>query len=160
MRSKVATGIAMVLLVAACSGGGQPTASWLYGPTASPSVASAAPSATGTEGSAPPASAPPASAAGGEPSQVTIGTDTGSSLLFDPETASVAGGGTVEVSFENRSIVPHNLTFQTPIEAATAQIVDPGAGETITFEAPAPGDYPFVCTLHPGMDGVLTIEGP
>jgi len=35
--------------------------------------------------------------------------------------------------------------------------VAPGASETLQFTAPAPGDYPFVCTLHPGMDGVLTV---
>jgi glucose/arabinose dehydrogenase len=95
---------------------------------------------------------------GGEAAQVTIGTDTGAALLFDPETASVAGGGTVQVTFENVSTVPHNLTFQDPINAATETVVNAGASETIEFEAPAPGDYPFVCTLHPGMDGTLTIE--
>ena len=159
MRSKAVAGIAVLALVAACSGGGAPAGTWLYGPTASPSVASAAPSPTGM-GSAPPAATPPAATPGGGPSQVTISTDTGSDLRFDPEAVSVAGGGTVEIRFENLSIVPHNLTFQDPIDAATAQVVDPGAGETITFEAPASGDYPFVCTLHPGMDGILTIEGP
>ena len=101
-----------------------------------------------------------ASTPGGEASQVTIGTDTGSALLFDPEAASVAGGGTVQVTFENISTVPHNLTFQDPINAATETVVNAGESETIEFEAPAPGDYPFVCTLHPGMDGTLTIEGP
>ena len=109
----------------------------------------------GTPSPAPSAGGTP----GGEAAQVTIGTDTGGALLFDPETASVAGGGTVQVTFENVSTVPHNLTFQDPINAETATVVAPGASETIEFEAPAPGDYPFVCTLHPGMDGTLTIEG-
>jgi plastocyanin len=154
MRSKVATGIAMLVLVAACSAGGDPAGTWLYGPEFSPSPGSAAPSPAGTAGSASPA------APSGDPGQVRISTDTGSALQFDPETASVAGGGTVEVSFENLSTLPHNLTFQDPIDAATATVVDPGAGETISFEAPPPGDYAFVCTLHPGMDGTLTIEGP
>ena len=95
----------------------------------------------------------------GDAEQVTIGTDTGSDLQFDPATVSVAGGGTVEVTFSNVSIIPHNLTFQDPINAATNTVVDPGVEETISFEAPAPGDYPFVCTLHPGMEGTLTIEG-
>jgi plastocyanin len=160
MRSKVATGIAVLALVAACSGGESPAGTWLYGPTLAPSTASAAPSAAGTEGPASPAASTPAASPGGDPSQVTIGTDAGSELLFDPETVTVAGGGSIEISFENRSILPHNLTFQAPIDAATAPVVEPGAGETITFEAPAAGDYPFVCTLHPGMDGVLTVEGP
>ena len=29
---------------------------------------------------------------------------------------------------------------------------------TLTFAAPDPGDYKFVCTLHPGMEGTLTVN--
>ncbi len=158
MRSKLACGILALTLVAACSTA-EPAGTWLYGPefsfpagSAAASPAAASPAAT--QGSASPAASPSVTG------QVTIGTDDGVALLFDPESASVAGDGTVDVTFENRSTLPHNLTFQDPIGAATATVVDPGASETITFEAPAAGDYPFVCTLHPGMDGVLTIEGP
>lgn len=159
MRSKLAGGLAMLALVAACSGSAEPTSSWSYGPAFSPTAPSPAVSPSATQGSgsaAPTAAGSPA----GEGGQVTIGTDTGSDLKFDPETASVAGGGTVQVTFENLSIIPHNLTFEDPLEAATATVVDPGATETIELGAPAPGDYPFVCTLHPGMAGTLTIEGP
>jgi aldose sugar dehydrogenase len=114
-------------------------------------------------GGGPSASASPAASApagDGETASVTIGTDPGAALLFDPTEASVQGGGEISVVFENRSTLPHNLTFGPPIDAATATIVDPGASETITFAAPEPGSYDFVCTLHPGMDGVLTVEGP
>ena len=110
----------------------------------------------GTESPAPTTAGSPT----GEGSEVTIGTDPGTALLFDPEATSVAGGGSVRVTFENVSTVPHNLTFQDPIDAATATVVDPGASETIEFAAPEPGDYQFVCTLHPGMEGTLTIEAP
>ncbi|HUG29565.1 MAG TPA: cupredoxin domain-containing protein [Candidatus Limnocylindria bacterium] len=159
MRSKLVSGLAVLAVVAACSGGSEPGPSWVYGPTVAPPAGSAAASPTVTEGSAPPAPSA-ASTPAGEGTQVTIGTDTGVALLFDPETASVAGGGTVQVTFENISTVPHNLTFQDPIDAATETVVAPGASETIEFEAPAPGDYAFVCTLHPGMDGTLTVQGP
>jgi glucose/arabinose dehydrogenase/plastocyanin len=110
-------------------------------------------------GPSPSASPGPSAPAGeGEAASVTIGTDTGSALLFEPTEASVAGGGYISVVFENVSTVPHNLTFGPPIDAATATIVNAGASETITFAAPEPGTYDFVCTLHPGMDGVLTVE--
>jgi glucose/arabinose dehydrogenase/plastocyanin len=107
-----------------------------------------------------PSASPGASAPAGEgeAASVTVGTDTGSALLFEPTDVSVAGGGDISVVFENRSTVPHNLTFGPPIDAATATIVNAGASETITFAAPEPGTYDFVCTLHPGMDGVLTVE--
>ena len=90
---------------------------------------------------------------------ITIGTDTGSQLVFDPTTATAPAGAQVEVTFENRSPVPHNLSFAPPINTSTNTIVDGGASETIGFTAPnEPGEYQFVCTLHPGMTGVLTIE--
>ncbi len=156
MRSMLACGILALALVAACSTA-EPAGTWLYGPEFSPPAASEAASAAASPSATQGAASPGASAGG---SGITIGTDTATELQFDPETASVAGGGTVEIVFENRSTLPHNLTFQAGIDAATEPVVDPGASETLTFEAPAPGDYPFVCTLHPGMDGTLTIEGP
>ena len=41
---------------------------------------------------------------------------------------------------------------------ATSTVVAPGASETLEFKAPDPGEYPFVCTLHPGMGGTLVVE--
>ncbi len=111
-------------------------------------VASPAPSVTA-----------PSPGTGGEATEITIGTDTGAALEFDPTTASVPTGSTVRLLFENRSTVPHNLTFGEPINAATDTVVNAGASDEVEFTAPEPGDYDFVCTLHPGMDGTLTVEG-
>ena len=114
----------------------------------------------GGEGPAPSGS-PTASgspAAGSEP--LTIGTDAGAALRFDPTEATVASGAQVSLTFENRSTVPHNLTFRDPIDKATSTTVAAGDSETLEFTAPDPGDYPFVCTLHPGMDGVLSVSAP
>ena len=97
--------------------------------------------------------------AGGEVVEITVATDTGSELLFDPTEVTVPAGATVRLTFDNISEVPHNLTFNDPIDAATANIVDPGASETIEFTAPEAGEYVFVCTLHPGMEGTLIVEG-
>ena len=96
-----------------------------------------------------------ASAGGGQP--LTIGTTTNGELQFDPTTASVATGSQVALTFENRDIVPHNLTFGPPINAKTSTVVQPGASEDLSFTAPAPGSYEFLCTLHPGMDGTLEV---
>jgi plastocyanin len=71
----------------------------------------------------------------------------------------VPAGVTVVLTFVNESdSVPHNLTFGDPINAATATTVPPGESETIEFTAPEAGEYTFVCTLHPGMEGVLVVE--
>jgi plastocyanin len=96
---------------------------------------------------------------GGEAAALTIGTDTGAALEFDPTAATAPAGSTVQLTFENRSTsVPHNLTFGEPINEATSTTVAAGASETLEFPAPEPGDYQYVCTLHPGMEGTLTIE--
>ena len=89
--------------------------------------------------------------------EITIGTDEGQELLFVPDTAEAPSGAAVTLTFQNVSEAPHNLTFNDPIEAATSTVVAPGASETLEFTAPEAGDYTFVCTLHPGMDGVLTV---
>ena len=105
--------------------------------------------------------AAPGSATGepsGEIVQITVGTDTGADLKFDPAELTVKAGTAVRVTFENRASVPHNLTFQAPINVATPTVVEPGKSETVQFKAPAAGDYAFVCTLHPGMGGKLIVE--
>lgn len=163
MRSRIATCITALVLVAACSGDANPAPTWRYGPIGSAPAGGPGASPSGSQSASPaPGSAAPTAAAtpAGEATEITIGTDPGTALRFDPEAPSVAGGGTVRVTFKNVSTVPHNLTFQEPINAATSTIVDAGGSETIKFQAPGPGDYPFVCTLHPGMDGILTIQGP
>jgi plastocyanin len=136
--------IAAVFAISACGGGASPSST----PTATPPNASPSPAA----------SEPTGSAAPGQVVEVTIGTDTGADLKFDPAKLTVRTGADVRVTFENRASLPHNLTFHAPINAATATVVAPGATETAEFTAPAPGEYPFVCTLHPGMGGNLIVE--
>lgn len=109
-------------------------------------------------GGAPAGSAAPSGDAQGEVVEITVGTDTGSANVFDPGEVSVPAGATVRLTFTNDATVPHNLTFDDPINAATAVTVQPGAEETIEFTAPEAGEYTFVCTLHPGMEGTLVVE--
>jgi aldose sugar dehydrogenase len=99
--------------------------------------------------------------AGGELVEITVGTDTGTANEFDPTEISAPAGATVRITFVNESdSVPHNLTFGDPINAATAVTVPPGGEETLEFTAPEePGEYTYVCTLHPGMEGILVVEG-
>jgi len=107
------------------------------------------PVASGSTGAAP----------SGATVEITIGTDTGADLKFDPAELTVQAGADVRVTFENRASVPHNLTFQAPINVATSTVVAPGTSETVEFKAPAAGEYAFVCTLHPGMGGKLIVAG-
>lgn len=136
--------VAATLVVAACGGGSQPsTNTRTTAPDASP---------------APIATSSPSQAPSGATVEITIGTDSGAELKFDPPEISVPAGADVRLTFENRSTVPHNLTFQGPPNVATAMIVAAGTSETLEFTAPDAGEYAFVCTLHPGMGGTLVVE--
>ena len=66
---------------------------------------------------------------------------------------SVAPGATVSVM--NMDGENHTVTADT----ANAFDVKANAGSTVTFTAPnAPGSYPFHCTYHSNMHGVLVVK--
>jgi plastocyanin len=135
--------VAALLAISACGGATTPTST-----PATPPSTSQSPTTSGAPGSEP----------SGGTVEITVGTDTGAELKFDPAELTVQAGADVRVTFENRASVPHNLTFQAPINVATSTVVAPGTSETVQFKAPAAGEYPFVCTLHPGMGGKLIVE--
>ncbi len=165
----VAVLAAFTLALEGCS---SPAASsaWSYGPSLAPAASgSAAPSAAAASAPPPPSVVPsaPASpvpsaggsgAASGAVTKLTIGTKTGTELEFDPHEVKVAAGTRVSITFENHASLPHNLTFKPPINAGTDPVVAPGTSATVEFTAPAPGDYGWACTIHPTMQGTLTVE--
>lgn len=136
--------VAALLAISACGGGTSSTST----PAATPPGSSQEPAASGSTATAP----------SGEIVDITVGTDTGAELKFEPGEVSVPAGADVRLTFENRSTVPHNLTFQGPPNVASATIVAAGASETLEFIAPEAGNYAFVCTLHPGMGGTLVVD--
>jgi plastocyanin len=140
---------ATILAVSACAGASTATTA----PVATPPAVTP-PSAS--QEAVPTAAATAASP--GEAVELTAGTDTDAQLKFDPADLTVKAGADVRVTFENRATVPHNLTFEAPINVATASVVAPGTSEAVEFVAPAAGEYTFVCTLHPGMEGKLIVE--
>ncbi len=170
MLRTLTVAVVVALVAAACSSPGGASSSWSFGPSLPPAsgeasgapspsvVASAAPSPPASASPAASASAGPAGSPAGDGTPLTIGTRTGSELEFEPDEVSVPAGSHVAVTFENLASLPHNLTFSAPISVATAAVVEPGASETIEFDAPEPGDYEFACTIHPGMTGTLTVE--
>lgn len=135
--------VAALLAISACGG-----ATTAPSTPAAPPDASEAPTVPGA------ASGDPS----GETVDITVRTGTGAELKFEPAELTLRAGADVRVTFENRASVPHNLTFQAPINVATSTVVAPGSSETVEFKAPAAGEYLFVCTLHPGMGGTLTVE--
>jgi plastocyanin len=93
------------------------------------------------------------------PVAITIGTPTDASLVFEPTTAEAPANTPVRLTFTNNSTsLPHNLKFSDGITAGTSDLVAAGASETIEFTTPGAGSYKFICNIHPGMEGTLTVR--
>lgn len=89
---------------------------------------------------------------------VTIMSAQGDTTAFEPAETTVAATGPISVTFRNASNLPHNLTFIGISAAATRTIVEPGTSDALLLAPLAPGAYPFVCTIHEGMAGILTVR--
>lgn len=108
-------------------------------------------------------------------------------LVYDLKSFTVRSGQQVKVTFKNPDYPPHNLLFVKPGQADVvakmavemgadgfakqfkpvtdkilwgSTMLDHGQSEVISFTAPEPGDYPYVCTF-PGhaqlMRGVMKV---
>jgi plastocyanin len=123
---------ALVLVLAACSGG---------------SGTSAAPS-TGGGASAP--------AAGG--AACTVSTDTGTvavtikGFAFNPNAISAKVGEVV--GFVNNDTTAHTATLDD--DSCSTDNIAAGASMSLTFSAA--GTYPFHCKIHPNMTGTITVS--
>lgn len=70
---------------------------------------------------------------------------------FSPDRLSLRGGDSVLVT--NRDRVAHDFT----IGVLGVESGEMNHGDTFPYRFGAPGSYTFVCTIHPGMDGTLTV---
>jgi plastocyanin len=84
-----------------------------------------------------------------------------SAVSFDTKTLIVPAGRPFELMFDNKQAgVPHNVKVGD--SAALATVIYDGEVITgpaqITYQVPAlePGDYYFLCKIHPNMNGTLT----
>ena len=68
---------------------------------------------------------------------------------FTPANATIAVGGTV--TWKNDDTIDHNSTA-----SGWSGHLAPGAQFTRTFAAA--GTFPYVCTLHAGMTGTITVQ--
>ena len=74
-------------------------------------------------------------------------------IKFDPQDATAAVGD--EVCWINEETIEHNAVAEEGAEFESELI---GKGETFTTTVDSPGTIPYVCTVHPGMTGTLTVE--
>lgn len=127
----------------------------------------------------------PAPAAGGE-AKLEISAK-GEELLYDKDRLVAPAGSKIALTFKNPStVLSHNwvlvkpgteervaadglaageakgyLKDDDPDVLVKSKLLKPGENETITFDAPAKGSYPYICTFpghHVLMKGTLVIE--
>jgi plastocyanin len=115
--------------VAGCGGGGSSSSS--------DTGAASAPAAT---------SAAPATASGGAV-QITM-----KNIQFAPSKATVKVGQTVK--WTNDDSVVHDVSATSGAKFKSDLFAK---GKTYEFKATKPGTIKYVCTIHPGMDGTLTV---
>ena len=73
-------------------------------------------------------------------------------MKFSPPTLAVKAGDTV--IWKNKDPFPHNATAENKgFRSAEIQ-----SGQSWKFKARRKGEFPYVCTLHPGMKAVLTVR--
>jgi plastocyanin len=74
-------------------------------------------------------------------------------LKFSPEKIEVKSGETVE--WANADLTPHNVTSQGAQEINSGTI-NAGASWNHTFSRP--GTFPYYCSFHPEMKGVVVVQ--
>jgi plastocyanin len=72
-------------------------------------------------------------------------------MQFVPATLTVRKGD--RIFWQNADLVPHTATAAGKFDSKTI-----AAGRSWSAEAPAPGRYDVVCTLHPGMKSVVVVQ--
>lgn len=153
MRRIIALLLPLAAIAAVAAGcGGSDNGGSTTGAAASTTPAETTPSTTQT-----PASTTPSTS-------TSTGTSTSGSaqtlvikmkdVAFDPAQTTVKVGQKVE--WENEDGFDHNVVAQQGADFKSANF---GQGKTFEFTPTAAGTIQYVCTLHPGMDGTLTVTG-
>ena len=88
------------------------------------------------------------------PSSADVTVGSGGANAFDPSAVDIGAGGSV--NFTWGSSVTHNVTFDNP-PASVPNSGDRSSGTfTVTFTTA--GTYNYHCSIHSGMNGVVTVH--
>lgn len=85
------------------------------------------------------------------PTATTSVTMTG--LRFAPSAILVSKGATV--TWTNQDNTAHNVTFS---DASITSIEDFSSGAKTSVMPSTAGTYSYQCTIHPGMNGTVTVQ--
>jgi plastocyanin len=72
---------------------------------------------------------------------------------YMPKSVSVKAGSVVV--FENKSPLPHNVVFEDP-SFKDSKLMKTGESFSVNFKST--GEFSYVCTLHPVMQGVVSVS--
>ena len=75
-------------------------------------------------------------------------------LKFVPDAITVKAGDTI--TWTNQESVPHNVVNAQEGEQPKSELFNEGG--TYEFTPKEPGKIDYVCTIHPGMEGTITVE--
>lgn len=78
-------------------------------------------------------------------------------MAFDRPTLTVPAGAAFAIEFENREVVPHNVSIRGGPGGMTGGLFSGPATRSYEFPALPAGSYQFICDLHPEMSGVLEV---
>jgi plastocyanin len=96
----------------------------------------------------PPPGGPQPVPKGTSPATVVQETD---ELAFLPATTSVAAGDVVE--WRNSGTTTHNVTFDGYVQSSSMQ-----GGESFRLRFPTAGSFAYLCTVHAGMGGTISVR--
>jgi plastocyanin len=74
-------------------------------------------------------------------------------IQFAPKDVTVKAGQTI--AWRNQDTVAHNVTAQSGASFKSSTF---GKGGTFSFKASKAGTIKYVCTIHPGMTGTITVR--
>jgi plastocyanin len=138
----VAVVAAATLAVAGCGGGGGSTST-----TAATTPAAAT-------------STPAPSSSSGSGSKLSLAADPSGNLKFNKSALS-AKAGTVTITMDNPSAVPHGVAIKGNGVSSTGKVVNKGGKSVVTAKL-KPGTYTFYCPVpgheQAGMKGTLTVQ--
>jgi len=152
----------LFVLPATASVGGSASQVSTGGASSSLTTATSATASGSTTGSNANTTSSPGTVGVGPKLSILAGASTQGNPAYDPTPLSVKKGDVVQVT--NKDNVPHTVTNGKDASDPTSgklfdtSLISPGSTAKVPTAKLSSGDYPFHCTVHPYMTGLLKVQ--